>query len=518
MHARLGGLAVALVFVSAAGAEAAIFTVTKTADTADGLCSVSDCSLREAAIAANANAGADEIVVPSGTYPLTLVGSGASAGDLDLLDEVSVHLSAGAVDPAVIQAAPGWRVVLVGAITATLADLVLEGGSALGGATGTAGGGVYVVDGGTLTLLRCEVRDNQAAFLGGGGIYFNLSASGTLVDSAVTGNSVSEAGAIGGGGIRSGGLGSLTLLRSSVDGNSTSGDGGGLYARGTVVIERSTVNGNSAGGTGGGLYVGGVAGETTTVLESTVAANNAGGQGGGFVVIGSLALRRSLVGNNTAAIGGGIRLLGQGLEVEGSTFVLNRASGSGGALSLSIGSSVPAGIFNSTIALNVADSDGNGVGQGGGLYVDGLGSPAALHGALLANNLRGSAAAANDCVGEVDSLGYNLIETAAGCTISGITTGNVTGQDPLLTGVGGYGGPTLSFELLPGSPALDAGDPAGCSGADGLPVAADQRGFTRHLDGDQDGDVRCDIGAVEHSLFADGFESGDSANWSAIAP
>lgn len=494
---------------SAAVGRSAVYVVTKTVDTADGLCSAVDCSLREAVIAANTSPDADEILVPTGTYPLTLVGSGPAAGDLDLLDEVTLRLPDGAVGPAVVQAAPGWRVVRVGAVVATLSDLVLEGGSALGGAgSGTAGGGVFVADGGTLTLERCEVRDSEAAGLGGGGIYFELSASGVLVDSSVTGNSVSGLPGLGGG-IRAGGLGTLTLLRTVVDSNSTAQDGAGLYARGTVSIERSALSNNIAGDDGGGIYVGG---ESTTVVESTIAGNEAGDLGGGVAVTGSLVVRRSLVGNNVARDGGGIYFLGAALEVEGSTFVLDRARDSGGALYLSIGTS--AGIYDSTIALNVADMDG-GLGSGGGIYVVDFYSPVVLHGTLIANNFDGPGAVPNDCVGEVDSLGYNLIETITGCVISGVTTGNVTGQDPVLAALSDYGGPTLTFELLPGSPALDAGDPAGCAGASGTPVAFDQRGFTRHLDGDHDGEVRCDIGAVEHSLFADGFETGDLSVWSA---
>ena len=44
------------------------FNVTKTADTNDGACTPTDCSLREAVIAANVNAGKDTINIPAGTY------------------------------------------------------------------------------------------------------------------------------------------------------------------------------------------------------------------------------------------------------------------------------------------------------------------------------------------------------------------------------------------------------------------------------------------------------------------
>src|SRR3989304_5976113 len=63
----------------AAPAQAATFTVTKTADTADGTCDA-DCSLREAIGAAEAAGGADTLsfdpaVFPQGT-PATIAAGG----------------------------------------------------------------------------------------------------------------------------------------------------------------------------------------------------------------------------------------------------------------------------------------------------------------------------------------------------------------------------------------------------------------------------------------------------------
>src|SRR3989304_3546658 len=73
-------------------AHAAILVVTKTADTADGTCD-SDCSLREAIIAANAAAGDDEITVPAGTYTLTIAGKNedaAATGDLGITSQHTI--------------------------------------------------------------------------------------------------------------------------------------------------------------------------------------------------------------------------------------------------------------------------------------------------------------------------------------------------------------------------------------------------------------------------------------------
>src|SRR6476660_4175337 len=76
----------------AIGANAATFTVTKTADTADGACNA-DCSLREAITAANALAGADVIVLPAGTYTTTIATTNENAnanGDFDITSNLSI--------------------------------------------------------------------------------------------------------------------------------------------------------------------------------------------------------------------------------------------------------------------------------------------------------------------------------------------------------------------------------------------------------------------------------------------
>src|SRR3972149_1968169 len=86
-------LAVAALLAAPTGhvrpASAAVFAVTKTADTADGACDA-DCSLREAIIAANAALGVDTITLAADTYNLSIAGTGenaAATGDLDFTDD-----------------------------------------------------------------------------------------------------------------------------------------------------------------------------------------------------------------------------------------------------------------------------------------------------------------------------------------------------------------------------------------------------------------------------------------------
>lgn len=69
-------------------APSATFSVTKTADTCD-----SDCSLREAIIAANSTDGVDTVMLPAGVYNLSIAGNSedlSAAGDLDVTVSVNI--------------------------------------------------------------------------------------------------------------------------------------------------------------------------------------------------------------------------------------------------------------------------------------------------------------------------------------------------------------------------------------------------------------------------------------------
>ena len=74
---------------------ATTLVVTTTADTSDGLCTTSDCSLRDAVQMSNACPGTQTINIPAGTYTLTRLGTDedlvARWGDLDITDSVQIE-------------------------------------------------------------------------------------------------------------------------------------------------------------------------------------------------------------------------------------------------------------------------------------------------------------------------------------------------------------------------------------------------------------------------------------------
>src|SRR3989441_11636576 len=93
-------LTLASLLLVVAPAAAATFTVNDTADAVDavlgdGTCATAGntCTLRAAIQEANAHTGADTIMVPAGTYLLTISGRGEDAavtGDLDITDDVTI--------------------------------------------------------------------------------------------------------------------------------------------------------------------------------------------------------------------------------------------------------------------------------------------------------------------------------------------------------------------------------------------------------------------------------------------
>jgi hypothetical protein len=89
------------------------------------------------------------------------------------------------------------------------------------------------------------------------------------------------------------------------------------------------------------------------------------------------------------------------------------------------------------------------------------------------------------------SKGYNLSSDNS-CNFNG--PGDLNNTDPKLGTYGNYGGPTQTIPLLAGSPAIDAGNPKGCTDSNGHLLTTDQRGYPRPDTEDKTG---CDIGAYE---------------------
>jgi len=313
--------------------------------------------------------------------------------------------------------------------------------------------------------------------------------------------------------------GALSLSNSAVSGNiTTSGDGNGLYNAGTLLLVNDTVSGNNSNTT---LNAGsGMANHGALTMAGTTVSNN---NGGGVANDGTLTMTDSTIYYNGAvsfmatypSIGGGVFNRGN-LTVTGSTIDYNGAV-CGGA---GIENSGMITLTNSTISGNTlsnatcytatsgAGIHGNGVGVLANATISGNGFPNAptLSGGGIAggsyrlkNTILGGngASSSADCYNSVlTSQGYNLIGDS-NCTLLGDATGVITGRNPLLENLNWNGGPTMTMAVLPGSPVIDAGDPAGCADASGAALLTDQRGYARVFPPGG----RCDMGAYEYASF-----------------
>ena len=245
------------------------FVVDSMADAADAvlgdgqaLDAAGNTTLRAAIMEANALGGAHTIVLGSGTFTLSIAGSGedqAATGDLDILADITL-LGPGA-DQTTVDAADLDRVfdVLPGAVL-SLSDVTVAGGEVT---AGNDGGGIR--NGGTLSLTDCVVSGSQAGQNGGAIVN---TATLTLSQTTVAGNTSAQHG----GGIYN--SGTLSLTASTISGNTAAGSGGGIYNAGTLTATNDTLSGNSAAVQGGGLY--NAAGGSSTTTNCTVAENSAG--------------------------------------------------------------------------------------------------------------------------------------------------------------------------------------------------------------------------------------------------
>jgi hypothetical protein len=199
----------------------------------------------------------------------------------------------------------------------------------------------------------------------------------------------------------------------------------------------------------------------------------------------------TLSGNQTNGYGGGI-YNSETATFTNSTISGNSADSDGGGI---FNSSIVS-LYNATITSNTADADADEQGEGGGVFVPAAGT-LSLGNSIIAGNLDNSVIIRNrDCSGTLTSLGYNLIQKINGCSLNGLNI-NLSRIQPLLGPLQDNGGATWAHALLTGSPAIDAGNPAGCTDENNVILLTDQRGYVRPVDGNADTISACDIGAFE---------------------
>jgi predicted outer membrane repeat protein len=352
------------------------------------------------------------------------------------------------------------------------------------------GGGALFIGGGSTALIESSAFSGNRANNGGAinSLRTNLSIrSSTFEDNHATHTDrINGFGDCGGGGAvyvdgarnpEAGGPQPLVISQSRFRANTTNNHGAGLfvglYPNEAITIERSLFDRNitskaasmASSGTGGAIWYGSATGSANNALftlrDSTLTGNQAVGQGGGLWT-------------SAAA------------TISNVTFHANRTEdasqpaddwrrGNGGALAVNNNAAVS--VTNATFAANYAGFNGGAI----------AGKTVTLRNTLFAGNTAGwSIAIMQHCTDALTDGGNNMQWPPKNPNPNYWNETNCTAAirlaDPRLGSLAENGGDTPTIAPAPGSPAIDAGNPASCSGAD-------QRGFTRI--------GPCDIGAFE---------------------
>lgn len=290
------------------------FVVTNIRDADDGVCSNSDCSLREAIVAANGNSNNSIITFDARVFTTALT---ITLGGAQLPSISSNTTITGPNVGVTLDANDLSRVMYLYTGTVSISRLTFTNGNS----GGSFGGGIYNFES-NATLTNCTVTGNQGTF--GGGIF-----------------------------IQSGGR---TTLNNSTVSNNQATNGGGVYNTGFLIPDKSTISGNQADNTGGGVFNVGVVFASNSTIANNTATNGGGGfyNNGGFVSV-----LNCTVANNTAGFGGGFYNNDGDLEI-GSTILSN----SGGNISQNGATTVVSDGYNlssdnQTLLLNQTSDQNN---------------------------------------------------------------------------------------------------------------------------------------------------------------
>jgi len=254
----------------------------------------------------------------------------------------------------------------------------------------------------------------------------------------------------------------------------------------TSILRGFTIRNGRASTHGGGIYLDGA---SPTIINNKIVRNQ-GCYGAGIYAYGSPIIRGNQISGNFSqsdcdgSSGGGMYLDGGSAQIIQNLITGNSAGYGGG---IYFGNDAGALIANNTFADNDAS-------QGSGISIYGY---YRTYNGLIINNIIIGNTGQTALYSERDSdlnpiIKNNLLFSPTNDVYGGTYSdqnginGNIT-ADPLLSGAAfGY------YGLLPGSPAIDAGD----NRAPSLP-ATDLNGLPRLIDGTGQGSAKVDIGAYE---------------------
>lgn len=480
---RLAGAALILVM---AGSPMLVPAVHAAGITVDG----ATCSLVDAIRAANTDAPVNGCAAGNGADTITLQGDvmlTSAAGnyyDSDtglplVTSEITIEGSGHVIERDTADT-DQFRLLAV----SSTGDLTINDVTLSGGDSAENGGGFYVYYG-QLSLNNSTVSGNYAHKYGGGG--FNQTGVVTITDAVFRYNESGYGGSAFSTTYKSSfAISDATIVGSLFENNTTPGGGtislAGYY--GALDVINTTISDNYAGRAGGidAGYEGSV-----DVIGSTITNNVATGSGGGvFIWKGAVRIYNSTISGNRAMGefdgGGGVFIAWGGLLIENSTVTGNYALHGGGGIHQWYYES------ESTISRSIISGNDSGDSShpnelwnehGDSMEVDDY-------------NVLGHA-------GETSSEAFYGFSLGTKDVIATSDAANIPLANILDPTAADNGGPTLTHNLVAGSPAVDIAPNADC--AAGKINGLDQRGAARPFDvpgqGNDGGDNLCDAGAVE---------------------
>lgn len=373
-------------------------------------------------------------------------------------------------------------------------DATVRNLSITNGYSTSRGGGIRVVDYGSITVENCRFSNNRGGL--GGAIHIGYASKGTVINSSFDSNdgtlakSGFSSGAIatyGSGnltvknsqftnnkGVNGGAiyslLGGLTVENSVFRNNSSEGDigggaiftdgadpvGPGTTVGGVIAIRGSRFEGNQTKGEGGALLLYAYGPDKILLEDSTVVGNTANysdkgvSRGGGLRANSALTIRNVTFANNTAGKQGGALWIDgpSAKNIINSTFSGNKViHDAGGAMFLNTDDSTPVNIVNSTIVNNSAGR------AAGAVWIGGATRPITLTNSIVTNNTATDPSQLQ--------VGYQLRDGGGNIEFPGPLKGRrvVAGSqivDPRLGPLQTIGG-SLLHPLLAGSPAINTG-------------------------------------------------------------
>ena len=361
-------------------------------------------------------------------------------------------------------------------LAATLSAISFSTNSATGGPGGSGqGGAIYLGGGSTSTWTSLTFTSNAATSTGalsysaGGAVvtFAPLTMAGTTSFASNAATSAAS-GAIGGvGGAAAIEVGPFSFAGSASN-NSATTEGGAFWIDDVTSVTNTLITGNHVAGVqspndgGGGIYV---------------------ALGGALMLTGSTLTANSVSGVVASTGGGGIFNAGIG-NLANDTLTANSSSIDGGGIENDTIASFT--LTNVTVYLNKAGAHGGSLKN---LYSD---ATLTFANSILAGGTGGAVPddVSND--GAIVSNDYNLVQTApTGQALTGTTTHNIVGSNPVLGALTNNGGPTPTNADSATSPGI-AYIPFSICTADKIKL--DQRQYPRN----PTGSGFCDIGAFEN--------------------